>query len=128
MKAIVERYGYKFKLTKDEVGDFVALGKLGQIYNFGPIEEYGKEIMLGALFMPPTEQKGWGARRRALIEAGGVLKQNGDLEGVVLIPAKDSKLVRLAAKLLGVRTKRELTPEKKLELAERLKAAREKKR
>jgi hypothetical protein len=124
MKAIVEKYKYRFLLTKDECGDMVALGKLGQLYNFGPMEEYGKEIYLGALFMPPTEQKGWSARRKALIEAGGVLKQNGDLEGVVLIPAKDTKLVKLAARLMGVRTTREMTPEKKAELTDRLSAAR----
>ena len=129
MNAICLKYGYKFKLSKED-DEYIAKGKLGQLYEFGDFEMPDGSVvsMIGAMFMPTTEQNGWTARRKTLLAAGGVLKQNGDKEGVVLVPVKDGKLVRLAARLMGVRTKREMSPEKKAELTERLAKARKAKK
>lgn len=123
MKEVCSKYGYKFKLTKAEDGEYVALGKVGLLYHYG-VHYKTETDVIGAMFIPKEPSKGWTARRKKLLEAGALLLQNGDQEGTVIIPSKNGKLVRLAAKLMGVKQKREMSPERKAQMAEQLKAAR----
>jgi hypothetical protein len=111
---------YKLKIKKYGDGDLAIPGTLGEIYMYDENEE-----MLGAMFRPPRPMKGWANRKRELTELGAVVTQNGDMEGAVMFPASNTKLVRTAMRLLGIKTKTVSNEQRKV-LSERLKAARAK--
>lgn len=97
----------RLKVRLDECNDPIVQGKLGQFY------EWDSEH-LGALFMPPRPMKGWKNRREALESLGWIVVQSGDFEGAAIleIPTKldpdTTKAIKVAAKLLGIRLRREL--------------------
>jgi len=63
--------------------------------------------------------------KKKLVAAGFEIRQDGDCEGSALFDPHDREQVKLALKLAGIRTRRELSPEKKAILVARLTAGRE---
>lgn len=112
---------FRLRSRTDVDGTTVVFGKLGQLYEDDP-----DEGTLGAIYMAPDKAKGWKVRREAFLAAGATLHQNGDNEGSVIFPANDSKLIRLACRLLRIPNKRSLSPERREQMIAVLAAAREK--
>jgi hypothetical protein len=82
-RLFAEKYGLKAK--RDECGELIIPGRVGQIYEYGS----GR---FGALLMPPGDPRprAWGNFRRKLLAAGFHLLQNGDAEGCLLFHATDA--------------------------------------
>lgn len=111
---------YKLKTKKVCEGEYVIPGKLGEIYMYD--EDEG---LVGAMFLSETPTKGWAFRKKEFTKAGASIVQNGEYEGAVSFPATDKALMKLAIKLLGVRTKRTVSETERKKLTDRLTKARQ---
>lgn len=98
-RLFAEKYGLKAK--RDECGELIIPGRVGQIYEYGS----GR---FGALFMPPGDPRprAWGNFRRKLLAAGFHLLQNGDAEGCLLFHATDAAQARPAIRAIGAKARR----------------------
>jgi hypothetical protein len=92
---------YRLRTRRDECGEIIIPGKLGQIYDCGT----GR---FGALFMPSGKPRPrlWGSVRRKLMAAGFQLLQNGDAGGSLLFDPSDATQTALAIRAVGARRKR----------------------
>lgn len=106
----------------DSDGTVIIPGKLGSMYEYDLAAG-----TIAAMFMPGNGKRGWAKRRDRLVTAGAVVVQNADNEGTVTIDAANKSLLKLAAKLVGIRAKKVLSPEQVEALKTRLVAARAKK-
>ncbi|MGA8541286.1 MAG: hypothetical protein WB566_17420 [Terriglobales bacterium] len=116
----------RLKVTHDECGDAIIVGKQGQLYPY-------TESEMGVMFMPPKTKsdscgrwcpKVWGNFKRAAALIGMVLTQEGDSEGCLSFDPLHKEQVKLAVKIAGVRVRKTLSPERKAALAATLAAAR----
>ena len=68
----------------------------------------------------------WANAKKKLVDAG-IIRQEGDAEGITLFDPENKAQSRLALKLAGIRVKRQLTEDQRKALANRLVVARENK-
>jgi hypothetical protein len=109
-RLFAERYGLKTK--RDECGERIVPGRLGQVYEYGG----GK---LGCMVMAPSARY-WNAARRNLVHAGCQVIQNGDTEGTVIFDPRDEGQVKLAIRAVGAKRKRKLSEAQRAALVGRL--------
>jgi hypothetical protein len=93
---------YRVKLRRDECGEVVAKGKIGQIYQHS-------ETRMGLMLMPGKPFV-WSNAKKKLLAAGFEIHQDGDREGSALFSAEDGAQVKLAMKLARVKTRRKASP------------------
>jgi hypothetical protein len=105
---------HRLRLSSDELGERVILGKLGDIYEYSP-------RLLGVMFMPqPSRPKIWPAARNMLSKAGFTIRQNGDEEGAATFNPHDLVQAKLAIKVLRIRAIRVLSPAERESRRERI--------
>jgi hypothetical protein len=68
----------------------------------------------------------WTNAKKKLTAAGFTIRQNAETEGMALFDPEDKAQARFAFKITGARIRRQLSPEKRQALVERLQAARSK--
>lgn len=105
----------KLRLKPDDCGELIAVGKLGQVYEYSDDE-------VGAIYIPAVPRKGWKNFKDKMIGLGAVLTQNGDIEGAVRFMYENLKALRTACSLLKIRSKRSLSPERKAQVVANLAA------
>ena len=126
---------YSLQTHKDGSGDLIVVGK--SLVKEGRTDsprhrEQAHHIFdgyssgLGVYFNCATFRH-WNSIRQKLINAGAAVRQNGDVDGIVQFDPENKKLAKLILKLTGARAKRQLSPEQKQVLADRLARAREEK-
>lgn len=120
---------YRVRTRQDSCGDVIIPGKRyatdmpdrieyrSHVYDHDDGEHFGVCLTF-------TSARKWGSVRRKLEAAGFTIRQNGDTEGIGLFNPQDKAQSRLALKLAGVRTRRELSPERREAQARVLAAAR----
>src|SRR5260370_40613316 len=80
----------RLKVSKDDCGDAVILGKYGDIYEYGP----GK---LGVCIMSNSGNAyRWNRARAAFIAAGMEITQNGDHEGCATFDPENGEQAKTA--------------------------------
>lgn len=110
---------HRLKISRDECGDRVIVGKVGQIYEHGDV--------LGVLFMPDPKNthpqrshaRKWSAVRDACVAVGMKLVQQGDAEGCLTFMPSNKAQVRQAIKAARIRTWRQASPAQLAVLAAR---------
>ena len=92
---------HHLNVTHAEDGTSVVRGRNGEIYEYSDQE-------LGVLIMPASAHRVrfWGHACKKMAAAGMTLRQNGDHEGALSFDPHNSKAVRLAMRLAGVRARR----------------------
>jgi hypothetical protein len=103
---------HRARVKRDEVGDVIVAAKHGQIY------DYGKNLF-GVMFLMDGAGA-WNNRRKACEAVGMKLIQDGDTEGALLFDPENALQAKTAIRLVGARVKREMTPEQKKAVSERL--------
>ena len=89
-------------------------GKVGHIY------EYDEDVF-GVMIMPKRPRRSyWGFTKRALLAQGFSVVQDGDGEGAATFDPRNSAQVKAAISAAGIKHKRNLSPEAKQRLTERL--------
>ena len=97
----------RLKVTKDECGDAIIPGKYGHIYEYGS----GK---LGVCIMSNSGNAyRWNRSRAAFTAAGMDITQNGDHEGCATFDPKNATQVKTAMFYAKVRTRRQVSPERR---------------
>ena|SRR2546422_6391778 len=97
----------RLKVTKDECGDAIIPGKYGHIYEYGS----GK---LGVCIMSNSGNAyRWNKSRAAFIAAGMDITQNGDHEGCATFDPKNTTQAKTAMFYAKVRTRRQVSPERR---------------
>ena len=118
---------YRVKVQRDTCNDAVIFGKQ---FCKDMLDEYrshvfdcedGKHFGVCLMFSSP---KKWGHARRKLEAVKFTICQNGDTEGIGLFNPDNKQQAKLALKLAGVKTRRELPPERREALIQTLAAAR----
>jgi hypothetical protein len=106
---------HRLKITRDECGDPVIVGRIGQsnIYEYSDTE-------LGVMFItdgrkPP--RTGLCNTFKAACEAGMTLRQNGDAEAAFSFNLSNPEQAKVAIKGIRARFRREMTPEALARLA-----------
>lgn len=94
----------RLRLRRDECGDGVVIGKLGQLYQHD-------DGLVGLVLMSPNgDDPGLDntlrARMRKALQAGLELHQRGDYESSFLFDAENQQHARLAIRLIGCKRKR----------------------
>jgi hypothetical protein len=103
---------YNVKTKRDDCGDTIVPGKVGDIF-------YGYDNgKLGVCIMLDTRKR-WNRVRRLFEEAGMVIKQDADTEGVATFDPTDRKQARLALQLARVKTRRNVSAPSPAQLAAR---------
>ncbi|MGD0921688.1 MAG: hypothetical protein ABSA70_08010 [Terriglobia bacterium] len=97
---------------RDECGEAVISGKLGQIYEHGA----GK---FGCMVLGKSVRY-WNAARRRLSALGCRVIQNGDTEGTALFDPQDNSQVKVAIGLIGAKQRRRVSEAQRATLVERL--------
>jgi hypothetical protein len=130
---------YHVKTRRDECAETIIPGKLwkqqskaSRIDGHQIYEHKGGQFGLLLMFPGDSgEEIGgsgksakWGNACKKLIAAGFTIRQNGDAEGTALFNPEDKAQAKLALKLAGIKTRRQLSPERKAALASQLAAAR----
>src|SRR6267154_3374098 len=130
---------YRVHTRKDECGETIIPGKAwkkqpkaGRMYGH-QIYEHGKG-QFGLLLMFPVDNgkevggsgksAKWVNAQKTLIAAGFTIRQNGDADGTALFNPEDKAQARFALKLAGIKTRRQLNPERRAALAIQLAVAR----
>jgi hypothetical protein len=109
---------HRLKTSTDDCGDLIIRGRQGQFYIY-------TEYLLGVMFMPGEHRpRLWGNFKRSALAVGMKLIQNGDSEGCLAFDPGNKEQVKLAFKIAKVRRRKELSPERKAELAGYLAKAR----
>lgn len=93
------------------VGDPIVRGKRGALWDHGP----GR---CGVTIMGTDTRHRWQAARREGLAAGFTLSQNGDTEGAMIFDPAVPAQVALAARLAGVRARRQPSATELVRLAE----------
>jgi hypothetical protein len=114
----VKEFGSKFKLLtkRDEEGADIIRGKAGHIFQFS-------NTQLGVMFLCKSA-KTWGNRRRICEDARMTLIQSGDCEGCLIFDPTDASQARAAIRAVEARRKKDLSPEQRAAMAERMKNVR----
>jgi hypothetical protein len=95
---------YRLRLGRDELGEKIIPGKLGDIYEYGP-------TLLGVMFMPdPPRARLWPAARKKLLSAGFHVLQNGDWEGAATFDPDNPAQAKLAIGVAKIKRIRVLSP------------------
>jgi hypothetical protein len=122
---IIEQFAERFKVRtrRDECGDTVIPGKQhkfadGQSSIFAGYDSG----QLGVALLFGTKTK-WTYARRKLEAAGFHVRQLGETEGVLTFDSANAQQARLAIKVAGVRTKKNMAPPSAAQLAQRQKFA-----
>ena len=103
----------RLKTRVDEDGAKIIPGKLGHIYEYD-------EDTLGVMVMPdPPRKQYWGHTKRTLAEAGFVIRQDGDGEGVGLFDPQNPGQLKLALRAARIRRRR-IPSEKQMEVIRRM--------
>lgn len=128
----VEEFAEKYhgRTRKDECGELIIPGKLwkvqpkaGRMYGHH-IYEHGAD-RFGVMLMFDSARK-WNNAKKTLVAAGFTLRQNAETEGTALFDPEDKAQAKLALKITGARIRRQLSPEKREALVQRLQSARAK--
>ncbi len=122
---------HRVRTRHDSCGDTIIPGKRyapatetpDRVENRSHVFEYEDGEHFGVCLMFATARK-WGSAKRKLDAAGFSLRQDGDTEGIALFDPRDEAQARLALKLAGVKTRRELSPERREAQARLLAAVR----
>ena len=121
---------YKVKIRRDSWDDPIIPGK--QFCKDMPERvEYRSHVFdnedgtnFGVCLMFTSARK-WGNARRTLQAANFTIRQNGETEGIGLFNPADKAQAKLALKVAGVKNRRQLSPEQRALLANRLATLRE---
>jgi hypothetical protein len=107
---------YRLRVRKDECGNKIIPGKVGQIYHYG-------NGGMGLIYMPdpqghkPPSVGKWNNRRKAMVAAGFRILQDGDAEGSAIFDGNDPKQVRLAIQIVRAKTIRAVSDAQRTALA-----------
>lgn len=88
---------------RDEDNTITVPGPIGHIWKYGTKR-------LAITFLDLTTRQ-WATIRRACVKTGMELQQEGDYEGTLLFDPKNTKQVRAALKVTGLKKKRKMSPE-----------------
>jgi hypothetical protein len=110
VRLFAEKYGLKAK--RDECGEHIIPGRLGQIYEYGA-GRFGCMVMA-------SSARHWNTARRKLGTAGCQVIQNGDTEGTALFDPQDNSQVKVAIGLVGAKQRRRVSEAQRAALVERL--------
>ena len=98
----------RLKVKRDESGDVVVVGKLGQLYQHG-------DGLVGLVLMSPSGDdpkldNTLRSRMRKALQTGLELHQQGDCESSFLFDPENKQQARLAIRLVGAMRKRRASP------------------
>jgi hypothetical protein len=97
---------YRLKLSKDDCGDPVIVGKLGHLYEYSDSE-------LGLFFMASRRtSKAWTNVCHSTSAAGMLVRQTGDDEGCLSFDPTNQEQANLAIKAIHAQARRKTTPER----------------
>jgi len=108
----------RVRVKRDRSGELIIPGAVGHIY------QHGDGRQLGVLLMLQTKMQ-WTYAKGKLTAAGFSVRQDGDTEGTALFDPGNREQSRLAVKVARARPRRNLTPEQRQAISDRLKHARE---
>ena len=112
---------HHLKLTKDECGDLVVMGRIGRSNIYQDDDD-----TLGVMFITDAPRTAlWNKFKSACLAAGMTLRQSGDAEGSFTFDPANREQVKLAIKGIRARAKRQVTPEQAAAGAARLLVARQ---
>jgi hypothetical protein len=103
---------YRLKTKRDECGERIMPGRVGQIYEYGA-GRFGCMVMA-------SSARYWNAARRKLVTAGCQVIQNGDTEGTALFDPEDANQVKVATQVVRAKRKRVLSESQRAALMGRL--------
>jgi hypothetical protein len=94
----------RLKVKRDESGDVVVVGKLGQLYQHG-------DGLVGLVLISPSGDNPkldntLRSRMRKALQAGLELHQRGDYESSFVFNPQDRSQAQLAIRLVGIRRRR----------------------
>ena len=97
----------RLRVRRDECGDVVVVGKLGQLYQHD-------DGLVGLLLISPNGDDPkldctLRSRKRKALAEGLKLHQEGDYESTFLFDSEDKQHTQLAIRLIGARRKRRAT-------------------
>ena len=98
------------KIKRDECGDRIVSGRAGHIGDGHAEGKFGLYVMYGT-------PRRWNNVRRKLEASGMTIKQNGEVDGVVVFDSSNRTQTRLALGVARIRTKRTATPAQLASLA-----------
>jgi hypothetical protein len=108
---------YRLRTKRDECGELIIPGGLGQIYEYGPGQ-------LGCMVLGKSACY-WNAARRKLVAAGFQVIQDGDTEGTGLFDPEDANQVKVATQVVRAKRKRVLSKSQRAALVGRLRRLRQ---
>lgn len=103
---------YRLRVESDSCDASVIFGSRGNLYEYGPSE-------LGLMILSPDNEPNprlWALVKKSCLEAGMILRQNGDGEGAFSFDCENRNQAKLAIKLTGVRPKKQISAEHKAKL------------
>ncbi len=106
---ILNNFAQQHRLTigKDDCGDPIIPGKYGHLYKYSSIK-------LGVCIMSSSGNRyRWNRTRAAFKAAGMNITQNGEQEGCATFDPKDATQVKTAILRAKVRTRRQVSPERR---------------
>jgi hypothetical protein len=108
---------YRLKVTKDECGDSVIVGRIDQsnIYEYSDTE-FGVMIITDGRKPPRTQL--YNTFKRVCLGVGMTLRQSGDAEGAFSFDWSNPAQVKAAIKGIRARFKRKVSPEALAKLAQ----------
>ena len=130
IRAFAEKH--RVKTRRDSCGELLIPGKqfctdMPQRVDYrSHVYEYG-DARFGLCLLLASKRR-WTFAKRKLMDAGFELAQDGDQEGCGLFNPADTKQVRLAFRLARIRPRHVMSPERRQELADRLRKAKDSKR
>ena len=114
---------YSLRLERDDCGDLVIPGKVGELYEYSP-----NEMALLILTDENPRPRLWNFIRDKCLATGMTLLQNGDAEGALSFDPNNWEQARLAIKLTKVRPKTRMSEERRqaqLRILEKARLARQ---
>ena len=110
---------YRLRVHRDECGDVVVVGKLGQLY------QYDDGLVSLVLMSPngddPKLDNTLRSRMRKALREGLELHQRGDYESTFVFNCENRAQARLAIRLVGIKRRRRQTGKGKPFVSERVK-------
>jgi hypothetical protein len=112
----------RLKVRRDECNDVIVPGRFGHLYEYSA-DQFGACIVTESRKTPRVYR--WNRARDAFAASGMKIVQSGDAEGCATFSPHNEKHVELILQHLGIRTKRQISPERRKALLASLARARD---
>jgi hypothetical protein len=86
---------YRVRTVRDRCGDLIVSGKNGRVG-----DGYERDVL--GVYVSAKSARKWSSVRRKLVSVGMRVKQNGDVDGVLLFDPDNHLQSRLALKAAGI--------------------------